>query len=94
MPVLGPIAVEDATLPRRNHHVTARTHHLGDVTVDGTRDLDVAARAYELTCELTWDLAHRAGNVGFEVLKITSVVHGPTSRPGLRVADTSYTTSE
>jgi levanbiose-producing levanase len=47
-------------------HVT-RTHHLGDVTVDGTRDLDVAARAYELTCELTWDLAHRAGNVGFEV---------------------------
>jgi levanbiose-producing levanase len=46
-----------------------RTHALGDVHVEGTLDLDLAARAYELTCTLAWDPTNRPGNVGFELCR-------------------------
>jgi levanbiose-producing levanase len=48
---------------------TRRTYALGDVRLEGTRDLDVRATAYELTCELVWDPADRPGNIGFELLR-------------------------
>ncbi len=48
---------------------TVRTHALGDVQVEGTLDLDLAARAYELTCTLVWDPTNRPGNVGFELCR-------------------------
>ncbi|MGN8553198.1 UNVERIFIED_CONTAM: glycoside hydrolase family 32 protein [Microbacterium sp. SLM126] len=46
-----------------------RTHRLGDVTVSGTRDLDLRSLAYDLTCELVWDPAAPPANVGFEVCR-------------------------
>lgn len=46
---------------------TTRTHRLGDLTVDGTRDLAVRSLAYELSCEITW--SGRPGNVGVEVCR-------------------------
>jgi levanbiose-producing levanase len=49
-------------------HVT-RTHDLGDVRVDGTHDVDLASRAYELSCELVWDAAAPPGNIGLEVCR-------------------------
>ncbi|MCF4121058.1 glycoside hydrolase family 32 protein [Antribacter sp. KLBMP9083] len=49
-------------------HVTV-SHELGDVRVDGTLDLDVTARAYELSCDLVWDPANRPGNIGFELCR-------------------------
>lgn len=48
-------------------HYTRRTHRFGDLRVEGNHDLDLEARAYELTCELVWDPARRPGNIGFEV---------------------------
>ena len=47
----------------------ARTHRLGDVTVSGTRDLDVRSLAYDLSCELVWDPAAPPANVGVEVCR-------------------------
>ncbi len=44
-----------------------RTHALGDVVVDGTLDLDVRAVAYELRCQVRWDVANPPANVGVEV---------------------------
>ncbi|WP_256127762.1 glycoside hydrolase family 32 protein [Arthrobacter sp. SDTb3-6] len=46
-----------------------RTHSLGDVVVAGTRDLDVRALAYDLTCELVWDRAATPDNVGLELCR-------------------------
>lgn len=46
-----------------------RTHRLGDVRVDGTHDLGVTARAYEISCDLVWDPANRPGNIGFELCR-------------------------
>ncbi|MEI2268716.1 glycoside hydrolase family 32 protein [Microbacterium sp. No. 7] len=46
-----------------------RTRRFGDVTVSGTRDLDVAILAYELTCELTWDPASSITNIGLEICR-------------------------
>lgn len=45
------------------------THRLGNVRVEGTRDLAVRSRAYELSCELVWDPQARPQNVGFEVCR-------------------------
>lgn len=41
-------------------HVS-RTVHLGDLEVTGTRVLDYRGRAYEVTCEITWDQLAGAG---------------------------------
>ncbi|WP_404430859.1 glycoside hydrolase family 32 protein [Microbacterium lacus] len=46
-----------------------KTHQLGDVVVNGTRDLDVRSLAYDLTCEMTWDPAAAPANVGVEVCR-------------------------
>ncbi|WP_255209260.1 glycoside hydrolase family 32 protein [Microbacterium oleivorans] len=46
-----------------------RQHRLGDVTVNGTRDLNVRSRAYELSCELVWDRGAHPENIGFEVCR-------------------------
>lgn len=50
------------------HHVR-RTHRLGDLTVAGASDLDVASTAYDLTCELVWDPASPPANVGLEICR-------------------------
>lgn len=48
----------------------ARRHHrLGDCTVTGTRDLDITALAYDLTCELVWDPSSPPANAGFEICR-------------------------
>jgi levanbiose-producing levanase len=44
-------------------------HALGDVRVEGTLDLDLRARAYELECDLVWDPADRPGNIGMELCR-------------------------
>jgi levanbiose-producing levanase len=46
-----------------------KTHRLGDVTVAGTRDLDVRSLAYDLSCEVEWDPASPPANLGFEVCR-------------------------
>jgi len=47
-----------------------RTHHLGDLTVDGHLDLDIHARAYDLSCEIDWhEEARLVGDIGFEVCR-------------------------
>ncbi|WP_243842034.1 glycoside hydrolase family 32 protein [Microbacterium hydrocarbonoxydans] len=46
-----------------------RTHRLGDVTVQGTRDLDIRSGAYDLSAELVWDPAAPPVNIGFEVCR-------------------------
>ncbi|WP_390905069.1 GH32 C-terminal domain-containing protein [Paenarthrobacter ilicis] len=46
-----------------------RTHEPGDVTVTGTRDLDLRLRAYDLSCELVWDPAAPPANIGLEVCR-------------------------
>lgn len=51
-----------------SNHV-GRTHNLGDVTVNGTKDLDVASLAYDLTCDITWDPETPPANVGFEICR-------------------------
>ncbi|OSM42728.1 levanase [Nesterenkonia sp. PF2B19] len=48
---------------------TTATHALGDLTVSGHQDLDVAARAYELRCTLVWDPADPPANIGFELCR-------------------------
>lgn len=44
-------------------------HALGNVRLSGTKDLDIRARAYELTCTLSWNPAKAPGNVGFELCR-------------------------
>lgn len=44
-----------------------RTHHIGDIVVDGDLDLDVRAVAYDLTCEIEWGAA--TSDIGFEVCR-------------------------
>lgn len=46
-----------------------RTHSLGDLAVDGTRELDVRSLSYDLECEVTWDPANPPENIGFEVCR-------------------------
>ncbi|MDQ0144621.1 MULTISPECIES: glycoside hydrolase family 32 protein [Pseudarthrobacter] len=46
-----------------------RTHHLGDVKVTGTHDLDISSPAYDLTCELVWDPAAPPSNIGLEICR-------------------------
>jgi levanbiose-producing levanase len=46
-----------------------RSHRLGDVTLDGVLDLDVATSAYDLTCELAWDPSAPPANVGLEICR-------------------------
>ncbi|WOH20763.1 glycoside hydrolase family 32 protein [Paenarthrobacter sp. GOM3] len=46
-----------------------RSNKLGDVTLSGTRDLNVRSQAYDLTCELVWDPAAPPANIGFEVCR-------------------------
>jgi levanbiose-producing levanase len=46
-----------------------KTHRLGDVTVAGTRDLDIRSLAYDLSCEVVWDPAAPPANLGFEVCR-------------------------
>ncbi|MEV4989856.1 glycoside hydrolase family 32 protein [Pseudarthrobacter sp. LMD1-1-1.1] len=46
-----------------------QSHRLGDVTVTGTRDLDINSLAYDLNCELRWDPARPPANVGLEICR-------------------------
>lgn len=63
----GYYLVSAPTSALENH--VKRTHLLGDIVVKGTRDLDVRATAYDLTCELVWDPASPPANVGLEVCR-------------------------
>jgi levanbiose-producing levanase len=47
----------------------SRTHRLGDVQVQGTKDLALRSGAYDLSCELVWDPAAPPSNIGFEVCR-------------------------
>lgn len=57
-----------STPPAALADYVTRTHRLGDVTVSGTRDLDVKSSAYEISCELRW-AAGAEPNAGFEVCR-------------------------
>jgi len=46
-----------------------RTRLLGDIVVRGTRDVDVRAAVYDLTCELMWDPASAPANLGLELCR-------------------------
>lgn len=46
-----------------------KVHDLGDVSVTGTKDLDVQSGSFDLICELVWDPKNPPGNVGIEVLR-------------------------
>jgi levanbiose-producing levanase len=59
--------VSAPTSALENH--VKRSHLLGDVVVKGTRDLNLRASAYDLTCELVWDPASPPANVGLEVCR-------------------------
>lgn len=47
----------------------SRTHRLGDVQVQGTKDLALRSGAYDLSCDLVWDPAAPPSNIGFEVCR-------------------------
>jgi len=46
-----------------------RTHRLGDVRVQGTRDLTIRSGAYDLSCELVWDPSAPPSNIGLELCR-------------------------
>ncbi|MEZ5086695.1 MAG: glycoside hydrolase family 32 protein [Tessaracoccus sp.] len=58
------------TAALRNY--TTKTHRLGTIDVNGTRDLNVKAAAYEITCELEWKAGVQP-NAGFEVRRAAEV---------------------
>lgn len=49
-------------------HAT-ETHELGEILVDDTHDLDIAALAYSLECEVEWDAADPPQNIGVELCR-------------------------
>ena len=49
-----------------------RTHPLGDVRVEGEVDIAVRASAYELSCDIEWDVSCRYGDIGVEVCRAGS----------------------
>ena len=57
--------VSAPTSALENH--VKRTRVLNDIVVRGTRNLDVRAAAYDLTCELAWDPASVPANLGLEL---------------------------
>lgn len=48
---------------------THRQHRLGDLRVDGARDLDVRSLTLDLSCTLVWDPATPPADIGVEVCR-------------------------